>query len=104
MGEKPLSLQMDTQVKFHILLEDGGGRWLTTLGREPLQFIPRGQDIVEPDGTTFIHPLKYNIWKMVVKCTKLGDGDKTIVKVWINNTTGKYEWRNNLATVKDANL
>jgi hypothetical protein len=66
-----LSLREGT-FKFHVLLEDGGRRFETTLGHEPLQFIIIGQKVLAADGTEFRHPPKNEIWKMVVKCESRG--------------------------------
>jgi hypothetical protein len=93
-----------TQVKFHVLLEDGGRRFLTTLGNEPLQFINKGQKVLEANGTEFEHPLKNDIWKMVVKCTRLGGGDMITIDVPFNDETGDYEWRKKPATIGKCNL
>jgi hypothetical protein len=102
--EKPLSLCACTQIKFHVLLEDGGRRFLTTLGNEPLQFITRGHKILEANGMEFEHPLQNDIWKMVVKCARLGGGDMITVDVPFNNETGDYEWRKKPATIGKCNL
>ncbi|KAH8679701.1 hypothetical protein BGZ60DRAFT_400473 [Tricladium varicosporioides] len=93
LSPRPLSLCIDTQIKFHFLLEDGEGRHLSTLEYRPLQFIPQGQNITNLDGTDFQHPLRNQIWNLVVRCKTLGDGNMAMVNVPFNDRTGNYDWK-----------
>jgi hypothetical protein len=101
--EIPLSIQTGLRFKFHVLLDCGEWR-MTTLGHGSLQFITKTQNIVDRDGGDFQHPLYKNIWEMVLKCTRLGDGNTTTVLVPFNDTTGEFDWKTPNATEKKANL
>jgi hypothetical protein len=74
------------------------------LGHGSLQFITKTQEIVDNNGRDFQHPLTKNIWEMVSKCTRLGDGDMITVLVPFNDTTGEFDWKTSNATKKNANL
>jgi len=101
--EIPLSIQTGLQFKFHVLLECSEWR-MTTLGHGSLQFITKTQKIVDGNGRDFQHPLTKNIWEMVLKCTRLGDGDMITVLVPFNDTTGEFDLKTPNATKKNANL
>jgi hypothetical protein len=101
--EVPLSLQTGLQFKFHVLLECSEWR-MTTLGHDSLQFITNTQKIVDKNGRDFHHPLAKNIWEMVVKCTRLGDGDMITTPVPFNDATGRFDWETPNTRRKNANL
>jgi hypothetical protein len=77
---------------------------VTTLGRELLQFITKTQEIFEANGEKFKHPLRKEIWNMVVKCKELRDGEMTIVTVPVNYATGTFDWKASQTTMEKANL
>jgi hypothetical protein len=101
--EIPLSLQIGLKFKFHVLLECGECR-TTTLGHNPLQFDPKTQKIVDTNKMDFQHVLRNNIWDMVVKCKRLGDGDMITLLVPFNGATGNFDWETRDTTKKEANL
>jgi hypothetical protein len=90
--EIALSIQTDLVFKFHVLLECSEWR-MTTLGHGLLQFSTKTQKIVDDKGRDFQHPLTKNIWELVLKCTRLGDGDMITVLVPFNDTTGEFDWK-----------
>lgn len=103
ISQLPLSLQKGAQIKFHILLENDGGQYISTLGDCGLQFIPEGQKISN-NGKDFRHPLENEIWKLVVECKTLGDGKRIMIDVPFNIETMKYDWGPKVTTVKKSCL
>ncbi|KAH6675895.1 hypothetical protein B0J14DRAFT_587527 [Halenospora varia] len=98
----PLCIQPSLQqFKFHVFLECDGCQE-TTLGNDPLQFITKTQEIVESSGERFRHPLKNDIWKMVLQYNRLGDGSKITIPVPFKE--GKFDWKTKNTTIRNANL
>jgi hypothetical protein len=77
---------------------------MTTLRDHPLRFIIKKQEIFESNGKRFKNPIKKQVWDMVLKCKRLGDGRKITVQVPFDAATGNFGWGSENAGLEKATL
>jgi hypothetical protein len=77
---------------------------MTTLRDSPLRFIIKKQEIFLNNGELFKHPIKKQVWDMVLKCNRLGDGRKVTVQVPFDAVKGTFGWGLENAGLIEATL